>query len=328
MSTLALLVATALLAVGCGGDAGREAQTATETTSAAATRTVAHALGTTEVPAEPRRIVTLWRPTLAALLALGVEPVGTAADPRLEEAGLRPYVPPDFDIGRLEIVGSVLEPNLERIAALRPDLILGIGSDSPEVRGQYERLSQIAPTVLFDWAGTPAWKQHFDDVAAALGLEEKGKKVVGDYRAQARAVADAIEGRAPETDVSIVVFQAADLIRLQARNSFAGQVVADVGLGRPDSQDVVAEDTGHVEISLERLAAVDGDALFLMVAPGAREEASALLEQARANPLWSTLEAVRSNAVYTVDFNVWLGSNYFAARRVLDDLRAALGGKS
>ncbi|MGV2828126.1 ABC transporter substrate-binding protein [Myxosarcina sp. GI1(2024)] len=57
----------------------------------------------------------------------------------------------------MESVGHLDSPNLETIAALKPDLILGAkGWDS---QNNYKLLSQIAPTVIAEVETSGEWKK-------------------------------------------------------------------------------------------------------------------------------------------------------------------------
>lgn len=280
------------------------------------TRTVEHAMGETEIPAEPQRVVTLWAPTLSAMVALDEPPAGYAfnAEP-IHEVD----VPEGYDLGQMEHVGHSQELDLEKIAGASPDLILATDLHE-EV---YDQLSGIAPTVVLEWPGSSGWKQHLTDVAEVLQLQDKADEVVAEYDARVAEVADAI-GDPAGTEVSVVRFHTEEL-RLEVRNSFAGQILADVGLSRPAAQDVEEEGSGFIPISLERLPDADGDAMFAYTIADSDEEKPNLLVRARQNPLWGNLEAVRNDQVYPVDYKTWIANNYIAAHAVLDDLEEAFG---
>lgn len=291
-----------LLPAGCGNgeEAGNEAS--------GETRIVEHALGTTDVPMIPQRVVTLWEPALSALVAVGMEPIATVGDAAAEDYGLGTSAPPGFDFEDLEIVGAQGEPDLERIVALEPDMIVGISVLDEPV---YEELSQIAPTVSFDWgSGTGDWKGYFDRVVTAVGKEDEGQRFVEEYERRAAELGEALGGRLESTEVSIVRVRP-EAIRLEPNNSFAGIVAEDVGLPRPPAQDVAPEDQA-IEISLELLPDADGDVMFLM----SIEDSQDRMERLRSSPLWQQLDVVKQDAVYTVDYGYWQGSNYYAANVV------------
>lgn len=317
VTVVALAVTVAMLVAACGTGDQASPGGADDANAEAATRTVTHALGTTEIPAEPQRIVALWGPTLSALLTLGEEPVAAVEQGYVEGVD----VPEGYDLDQLVLTGSSREPDLELVATVEPDLIIGIENFAGE---RYDELSQIAPTVLLEWDGSGAWQQHLDEVADALGLDDERDDVVADYDQRVSDVRQAV-GEPSDIEVSIVRFQG-DGVRLEGRASSAGVVVDDVGLARPPSQDFA--DEGFRAVSLERLSDADsdgdGDVLFYWAND---EEGEELVERARENPLWTSLEVVRNDAAHTVDGEVWGTASYLAAYQVLDKIEAVLGGE-
>src|SRR3546814_1370187 len=73
-------------------------------------------MGSTEVPAEPERVVVLDSSFLDASLALGVTPV--AATEAIAGSGMPAYL--GDAVADMEVVGLIEEPNPEAIAAQRP----------------------------------------------------------------------------------------------------------------------------------------------------------------------------------------------------------------
>ncbi|QVQ51540.1 iron-siderophore ABC transporter substrate-binding protein [Spiractinospora alimapuensis] len=307
---IVLLAAVVLPVTACGGGDSED------TAGDGETRTVEHALGETEIPVEPENVVTLWSSTLSAALSLGVEPAGYAFN---EDPIEGVDVPEGYDLEAIDYLGHSLELDLERIAGAGPDLILA--TDVHEE--SYDQLSEIAPTVVLDWGGTGAWKDHLTDVADVLNATDAAEEVVAEYDDRVAEVAEAI-GEPAEVEVSIVRFHAEEL-RLEVLNSFAGDIAQDVGLARPEVQDVEEEGSGYLPVSLERLPDADGDALFAFTVADNDDEAPNLLEDARDNPLWDELDAVREDNVHTVDYMKWISANYIGAHGVLDDLEEALG---
>ncbi len=110
---IAVLVIAATIAAGCGG------ATPAPTTGA----TVTHAFGTTEVPANPQRIVALSFEE-DALATVGLSTVGHW-DNTYEPGRPYPWQDGTVDLSHSEpVVDAKGVVNVERIAALQPDLIL------------------------------------------------------------------------------------------------------------------------------------------------------------------------------------------------------------
>ncbi|MGO1948890.1 MAG: ABC transporter substrate-binding protein [Mycobacteriaceae bacterium] len=315
----ALLSAGVLLfAASCGsGDDGGDSG---EGDSGSDTRTVSHVAGETEVPVDPENVVSLWAPTLSAMFALDEPPQAYAHNTEPLE-GIE--YPEGVDIGELDHVGESTEPDLEKIANADPDLIIG-SSVHEEL---FDDLDLIAPTVILEWDGTHAWKQHLTDVAEVLGAEDAATQVEDGYSARAGEVADSISATGTEPsdiETSVVRFHDEEL-RLEVQNSFTGMVVADVGLARPGKQDVEEEGSGYIPVSLENLTDADGDAMFAYSIAQSNQEGTDLLSEAEDSPLWGSLDAVGNDAVYTVDYDLWNAAGYIAAHGVLDDIEENLG---
>lgn len=295
---------------GCGGESG-EGSDAT----ARETRTVEHALGTTEVPAEPQRAVALFGPTLSALVAVGAELVGSTGYEPSGDHGWDNYVPED-EQDEFEFVGIQGQSNIESIASLSPDMIMGVSAYEDQ---NNEQLSEIAPTVLFEWAGTTSWKEHFDQVVAAAGKEDEGRRFVGEYQDRTGSIQRRLENPG-ETEVSFIDWQM-DGFRVYLDNSFAGTILKDVGLSRPASQIATGEEeSDHVDYSYEEISEADADVIFVQIYD---EEARGAFADFQSNPLWKNLDAVKRGRVYQVT-RVWGSSNYHGADMVLDDIEKYL----
>nr|BFF03317.1 hypothetical protein GCM10020241_49920 [Streptoalloteichus tenebrarius] len=179
LTTLIALAAAAGLALSGCGDGG-SAPAGGESSGQGAERVVKHAMGETKVPANPRRVVVLDTGELDSVLALGITPVGAVTTEVSSDF-------PAYLKDRLrdtKRVGTIPEPNLDKITEARPDLIL---SNKVRHAQLYDKLSQIAPTVFADQIGA-TWKETFLLDAEALGKKDEAEKLLGQYRDRARQV--------------------------------------------------------------------------------------------------------------------------------------------
>lgn len=266
-------------------------------------RTVVHATGTTEIPARPQRVVVLDTGELDAVLTLGVTPVGI---PSTKGANAVPSYLADRVAGVAD-VGVVSELNLEAIAALQPDLILGSQLRADKL---YPQLSQIAPTVFSIRPGFP-WKENFLLVGDSLGMENEATEALNRYAAAAAALKTKVTGN---PTISLVRFMPGRL-RLYANKSMAGVVLTDAGLARPPKQDV---DELAVEISAENIAEAEGDYVFYSSYgdPDATGETSVT-----GGDGWKALSAVQAGKAFPVNDDVWfLGLGPTGATQMVADL--------
>ncbi|MDA2803328.1 iron-siderophore ABC transporter substrate-binding protein [Nocardiopsis suaedae] len=174
----ALAAATALAATACtSGTAAPEAEGGGDWEPV----TIEHAHGTTEITAEPQRIVTVGWSDEAALLELGIVPVGMAESTYAgDEDGYLPW-----DLDKIEELGGE-KPELfntddgipvEEVAALEPDLILGVQSGMEE--DEYEQLSGVAPTIAYlDQPWMTSWQDEVRTIGEAVGRPDEADEVV------------------------------------------------------------------------------------------------------------------------------------------------------
>ena len=296
----------ALAAGACGSD--DNAGSAAEPESAQA-RNVVHAMGTVRITGTPERVVVLDTGELDSAVALGVKPVG-AVEP-IAGAGFPTYVA-DAMKG-VKIVGTIEQPSLEAITALKPDLIL-----SNKIRHAviYDQLSRIAPTVFAEEVGV-SWKKNFALNAKALGKTDEANRLQTEYQSDARELGDALGERRSTTAVS-VVRSVGDEVRIYEKANFLGTILEDVGLPRPKAQ---SDEKFMTTATGERIPDLDGDVMFL----SRFGDDHRLLNRLQHNRLWSRLGVVREKRVYEVPDDLWfLGIGNLAARRIVDGLRTIL----
>ncbi|MFM9369811.1 ABC transporter substrate-binding protein [Streptomyces sp. Da 82-17] len=269
-------------------------------------RTIEHAMGKTELKAKPKRVVVLDVGELDNVVSLGVQPVGYA--PTEGDDGIPGYLAKDA--GKPKDVGTINALNLEAIAALKPDLILG-----SELRAakMYPQLSKIAPTVFSIRPGF-TWKENYLLNAAALDEQAEAKKQLAAYEEKAEKLGEAIDESGEKPTVTMLRYMPG-MIRLYAKASFIGTILEDVGVDRPKNQQI---DDLAAEISPEKIDEADADWIFTGVYGDAKKTDRS---KAEGNPLWKKLDAVKKGQAKNVPDETWyLGLGVTAADEVLDDL--------
>ncbi|MFN6563950.1 MAG: iron-siderophore ABC transporter substrate-binding protein [Nostoc sp. ChiSLP01] len=285
-------------------------------------RVVQHVMGETCIPRNPQRIVTLWMSTFSSALALGIKPIGYIWIPG------EPF--PNYlrdKVDGVEFLGSLNEPNLEKILLLKPDLILS----NTRLQNIYKPLTYIAPTVVLDYPGPPPpWQKHLEDVAKVLDKEQESKQLIGEYwqridklkQALGVGVASPKENRRKQIQVSVVSINSSYGMFIYGKKHPVGGVLNDIELQRPPGQsgDFFVKNN----ISQERLFDIDGDVIFLSALGG--EAAKEALEKMQKEPLWQKLKAVQKNQVHLVDSAHWYAFDVLAMNAVIDDLFKYLTG--
>ncbi len=318
VGALAAVAAAVVLLSGCaspdasGGDSSADADT-----PAATTRTVVDVGGEVEIPTSPDRIVALDEVAALNLLSVGIRPdvvfnswKTTVPLAVLEAEGI-------------EIVGTTeFFPELEKVAATDPDLI--VGSINEAYLERYPDYASIAPTVRAVMQKTAdgetvaeAYGRYFDREAEAAAVTA----VLDDAAAEVAAAQPAD----PPTLSAIMAFAPESMVLHIDGDSTLAPVIAAAGFAQPESQKVSPEGGsmygGWTPFSPEKLAEHDGDALVIAVA------AQYPLEGITSLPLYSTLNAVQSGRSIVVDGDMWAGGASFFQYWALQDLSSIAAGE-
>ncbi|MER6348128.1 ABC transporter substrate-binding protein [Streptomyces sp. NPDC001595] len=313
LSSAAAVAAGALLLTGCGDDGGDGGSGGGE---AAGTRRITDATGReVEVPSDPRKVVALSEPTLDAALALGVQPVGTTAG--RGQTGVSTYLA--GKASEAQVVATVAEADMEKLAALQPDLILL--DETTAVKGEVSKLQAIAPTVVTAKLNED-WKKAFTATADALNKKADAERVLAGFEADVAAARKKLGDQAGAV-VSVVRWQnGAPSVVGRGRNH-VGSTLTALGLDRPEDQRGTG--TGHSEpVSLEKLSTIDGDWLFLGTL-GTTADGEKAYAEARKVPNFGKLEAERDGHVVVIEGSAWNSAGGpLAAGIVLADVTKAL----
>ncbi|MEU5286201.1 iron-siderophore ABC transporter substrate-binding protein [Streptomyces sp. CA-278952] len=274
---LAAAVSAATLGVGllagCGTDAADEKNDdAPAAAGGAFPVTVEHAFGSTEVSKAPQRVVTVGYTDDQAVLALGVKPVGMV-DQYPNPAGQTPdintqwpWVKDQWGDTRPEVVmkNGDAGPNFEKIASLRPDLIIAVYSEVD--KAAYEKLAKIAPTVgrtkgekeLF----SAPWQDNAVHIAKALGKEKEGAELVKGIQTKLDAAKKAHPEFGGQKAVALSWYK--DSISAFTSTDVRGRLVTGTGFGYQTEIDKIADGGFSAELSPERIDLVDVDRIFVI----------------------------------------------------------------
>lgn len=312
ISFMLMLIALVAVLAACGNkeegkDSGAKENSNSESSSDE-TITINHVLGTTEIKGKPQRVVTLYQGATDTILEFGIKPVGV-----VESWAQQPMY--DYlkeDLKDVTYVGLETQPNLEEIAALKPDLIIATQIRHEEI---YEQLSQIAPTVvnttLYDIRETTTL------LGQALREEEKANELIAGWESR---VADFKEKIASDENypfsVSVLNYRE-DHARIYV-TGFAGSILSELGFNGP--KDLQGDNLEIVKLSdKEAIPQMNADVIFQFM-----EENEAVKKthaEWTAHPLYQNLDAVKNNQVSTVNEITWnFAGGLKSANLMLDDL--------
>jgi iron complex transport system substrate-binding protein len=290
LTCLTVLLAALLAACGGSDSEPRAPGAAAEREPNAFPVTIEHKFGTTEVEAPPERVVTVGWTEQDIALALGVPPVASREFLGGYDWRNRPWARGMPGASDVELVGQE-EINVERVAATRPDVLIGVNSGMTE--RDYDKLSKIAPTVpqsdeFIDF-GVP-WQEQTRVTGRALGLEDKANQLVAKVEekfAQAREENPEFEGK-----TAALAYASGDGgFGAYATGDYRVRFFEDLGFKTPKAIDELAGDSFYVDFSAERLRLIDQDVVVMF----------AKREDVIDHPVYRRLEAVREDRVIYLD---------------------------
>jgi iron complex transport system substrate-binding protein len=305
----ALLSAATLgvgLLAGCGSesDSGDKGSDTTSTAAAGAFPvTVEHAFGTTKVTEAPKRVVTVGYTDDQSVLAFGIKPVGMT-DQYPNPAGKSPdintqwpWVKDKWGDTKPEVImkNGDSGPNYEKIAALRPDLIIAVYSEIDQAG--YDKLSKIAPTVARTKAEkepfSAPWQDNALHIAKALGKAEEGEKMVQDIQTKLDAAKKAHPELAKQKAVVLSWYE--NSVAPFTSTDVRGRLVTGIGFNYQTEIDKVADGSFYTKLSPERVDLVDVDRIFVI---NDKADTAAL----KKFKLFANLDAVKKgNVSYLLD---------------------------
>lgn len=269
---------------------------------------------------EPAKKVVVLEWTYAEdLLALGMQPAGMADIQEYHN-----WVNIDAELSKdVADVGGRQEPNLEAIAALEPDLIIGVSFRHDNMIAELEK---IAPTVIFnpypEDESIDLYKEMtttFHEIAKAVGKTDKADEVMNELDKKYEEAKAKIDGADLKTkDVILTLAYSgpqAPEIRVFTPNSMASQIIEKIGLKNvhvPDQFEVFGSSTFNVE-GLTKYE----DANYLYIV---QDNDNVYEKQLNGNPVWQNLNFVKEGRLYELGGDTWPYGGPLSAETLLNKI--------
>lgn len=279
--------------------------------------TVSHSLGQTVIDHMPQKVAALDMNELDFLDRLGVPVAGTTKD----------YVPHFLsryrDDPEVADLGFIVKPNLEKVHALRPDLILITSLQA----GNYAEMSRIAPVIHFDVDYRDSTADHIDIVrdhfltlAKIFDKTEVAQQVLAGFDAKLAQVQAATRDR-PER--ALIVMHNNGAFSAFGTRSRYGFVFDAFGV-KPANE---ADDTGlHGQpVTSEYIQATNPDIIFVIDRTAVMERRAVLDAATIENPLLRETDAWKNGKLIFVDPEAWYvtAASITPLEIIMDEVSAA-----
>lgn len=224
--------------------------------------TVPTMFGDVEIAEKPSRVAALGWADAEIVLALGVKPVALSNWIGLVDHGVGPWAVPLLGDDK-PVIMEAGETNYELLLSTTPDLIVNIRSDNSE--DAFKRLSAVAPTVYGPEGTAPyaaSWNVQVAQIAAALGIPEKGEELIA---ATNKSIADSAAAHPEFTGKTIaVVAKYNDTYGLYLPGDARFDLMAQLGFSATQPVIDAAGSDFFVEIAPENFAMLEADVVVLI----------------------------------------------------------------
>ncbi len=296
---------------GAAGENGTATETETQT-EAPTERKLTDAMGhEVTIPANPERVIASYLED--HLVTLGVKPVAQWSVAN----GIQEYLQKDLN----GIPGIASDLPFEAMASFSPDLII-MGSESTVEGEKYEQYNKIAPTYVLGDEVNKDSRQALLKIGEILNKSDVAQKALDDYDAKAKEIKEKVSAVTGGTKSAAALWLFNNKFYVVSNNVSSGEVMYnELGLAEPNVvKEASAKATGNwSEISLEKIAEMDADYLFLVNSDkGAGSEA---LQDA----VWQSIPAVKNGNLFEFTrSSSWLYSGVQANLQIMEDIQSSI----
>ena len=314
---LTALVASFLLLLGACSTNTNSSTSKSETSSSAPTEvTIKSSLDEVKLSKVPEKIVTFDLGAADTIRALGFEKNIVGMPTKTVPTYLKSLAE------KVKNVGSMVEPDLEAIATLEPDLIIA----SPRTQKFVDKFKEIAPTVLFEPGKEDYWtstKTNIQSLAAAFGETgtQKAKEELANLDKSIQEVATKNESSDKKALAILLNEGKMAAFGAQSRFSFLYQTL------KFKPTDTKFEDSRHgQEVSFESVKEINPDILFVinrtLAIGGDNSSNDGVLE----NALIAETPAAKNGKIIQLTPDLWYlsGGGLESPKLMIEDAQKAL----
>lgn len=280
-----------------------------------AVRSVTDSAGrTVQIPVRPQRVIVLNPSNLDLYYAAGGSVVGKptteALSPALKEK-----------VKDIPALGTTASPSLEKLVALRPDLILGVNVPPHH---------QLLP--VLEKAGIPILLQTLNNYQHILetlefygeltGKPEQADKAIADIQTRYKQITD--KGHEKANTEVLIVWGSTESFSMATSRSFSGDLLKRIG-GRniADTAETLGARMGYAPLSMEYVSRKNPDVILLITHSSDQKVGEKFRNELAKHPAWQGLKAVSNNRVHQLPYNLFAvnpGTQVIEALTVLEQL--------
>lgn len=197
-------------------------------------------------------------------------------------------------------VGQAMNPDLEIVASLNPDLFIMDASFKSSVE---ESLTEYGLNTFFFETGTyTAFLNSINELGNAINRQDEATTLLNQLKQAEEA---ALANKTEQAPTVAIIFGAGDNFMLATESSYLGDLAKTLGAINIASEIDTNIESAYIQFSLEQILAQNPD-YVLRFAHGNIEETSKMFDEAfDKNEAYQQLDAVADGKVYDLDSTIF-----------------------
>ncbi|MBD7908594.1 ABC transporter substrate-binding protein [Sporosarcina gallistercoris] len=253
----------------------------------------------------PERIITTSVPLAEMLDLLDVTPVGvpTSTNP----------LPANFE--KIDQIGSPMQPDLEVVTSLTPDLILGAESLRSTLDKSLEGMD--LPTAYLPTDSFDDLKLSFKALGTYFDKTEEMDKVLNQLASKENELTE--QGKGKELPSALLVIGTADSFMVMNDESYVGSLVKKLGADNIATSVLKVKDR-YSPINMEDVVVADPDIILVLASGDHGASEDAFKKEVESNDTWTKLSAYQNDKIEVLDYGVFGVTSIKNAEKALTDI--------
>ncbi|MCM3758609.1 ABC transporter substrate-binding protein [Sporosarcina aquimarina] len=253
----------------------------------------------------PERIITTSVPLAEMLDLLGVTPVGvpTSTNP----------LPANFE--KIDQIGSPMQPDLEVVTSLTPDLILGAESLRSTLDKSLEGMD--LPTAYLPTDSFDDLKLSFKALGTYFDKKAEMDKVLNQLVSKENELVE--QGKGKDLPSVLLVIGTADSFMVMNEESYVGSLVKKLGADNIATSVLKVKDR-YSPINMEDVVVADPDIILVLASGDHGASEDAFKKEVESNDTWTKLSAYQNDKIEVLDYGVFGVTSIKNAEKALTDI--------
>lgn len=200
---------------------------------------------------------------------------------------------------KIEKVGTAVEPDIEKIVSLAPDLVIGVDSIHTNLEKKIKNTS--IPATFLPADSLPQLKVSFKALASALNKEKEGDT----YLQKLEKEHEAIIASNDATDKKVMlIFGSGESFMLMNTTTYVGSLIEELG-----AKNIITEATkskeSYVPMNMEDVVAINPSTIFIISHGDEKTALKQFKEEVKKNGAWNELTAFKNEQVHALDYELF-----------------------